>query len=554
METSADPRHRGPTHTHLRDRSASGGVLKPFDASGVFQPTGEGGGLRRLAVRGASLTVLSQGVVFAIQTVATFVLARLLTPADFGVVTMVTTFSLLLMSFGQNGYTEAVLQRDDIDHSLASNLFWINLGVGVVLTIGFAATGSVLARFYGDPRVAHVAVAMSSTIFINSTSILHLALLKRALRFSVTSANDILSNAVPVVVSIGLAWAGWGYWALVVGAVARLVVQSIGAWYLCRWIPGLPHRVPGTASVVRFATHVYGRFTLNYFARNMDNLLIGWRFGSGSLGFYKKAYDLFLLPANQLLSPISHVVLSTLSRLNRESDQYRRYFLNGLSILAFVGMGAGAGLTLVGKDLIRLLLGPGWDTAGRIFTFFGPGIGIMLIYSTTGWIHLSSGRANRWFRWVMVEFAVTGFLFFLGLRWGSGGIAAAWTASFWILTIPGFWYAGRPIHFGIAPVVAAVWKYILASLLAGCASAAIIREFSPLIAASGALGALARIATISVLFSGLYIGAVILLHGGCEPLHQVARLLPDAVPWGRSPNACPPFETVQTVSKILELN
>ena len=103
-------------------------VLKPFDASGIFQPTGEGGGFRRLAVRGASLTVLSQGVVFAIQTVATFVLARLLTPADFGVVTMVTTFSLLLMSFGQNGYTEAILQRDEMDHSwpaICSGSTWV---------------------------------------------------------------------------------------------------------------------------------------------------------------------------------------------------------------------------------------------------------------------------------------------------------------------------------------------------------------------------------------------------------------------------------------------
>jgi PST family polysaccharide transporter len=482
-------------------------------------------------------------VVFAAQMIATVVLARLLTPADFGVVAMVTTFSLLLTSFGLNGYTEAVLQREEIDHFLASNLFWINLGVGLLFAMGFAGAGSLLARFYGDPRVAHVAVGMSLTIFLAGTSVLHLALLKRALQFSVTSANDIFSSAVSVAVSILLAWVGWGYWALVAGAVARLLMQSIGAWYLCQWIPGLPRRAAGTASIVRFAMNVYARFSVNYFARNTDNLLVGWRFGSGALGFYKKAYDLFVLPANQLLSPISDVVLSTLSRLDRNSPQYKRYFLNGLSILAFAGMGAGAGMTLVGKDLIRLLLGPGWAEAGRIFTFFGPGIGIMLIYTTSGWIHLSSGRADRWFRWVVVEFAVTGMLFLLGLRWGPVGIAAAWTASFWILTIPAFWYAGRPIHFAIMPMVAVVWKYTLASLLAGCASAAIIREISALVTASGAMGAVARVVTISSLFSALYIGAVILLHGGCEPLQQVARLVSDMVPRGRSSSSCLPPET-----------
>ena len=100
----------------------------------------------------------------------------------------------------------------------------------------------------------------------------------------------------------------------------------------------------------------------------------------------------------------------------------------------------------------------------------------MLIYGTSGWIHLSIGRADRWFRWVVVEFGVTGSSFFWGSAGGPWGLPQPGVASFWILTIPAFWYAGRPIRFGITPVVAAVWKYILASLLAGCASAAIIRE------------------------------------------------------------------------------
>jgi PST family polysaccharide transporter len=276
---------------------------------------------------------------------------------------------------------------------------------------------------------------------------------------------------------------------------------------------------------------------------------VGWRFGPSSLGFYKKAYDLFLLPANQLSAPVSDVVLSTLSRLERGSAQYKRYFLNGLSILAFVGMGAGAVLTLVGKDLIRVLLGSKWEAAGQIFTFFGPGIGIMLIYTTSGVIHLSIGRADRWLRWVVVEFSVTVLLFLVGLHWGPAGVAAAWTASFWILTIPAFWYAGRPINFRVAPVVATVWRYVLASLLAGCASAAIIREISPLMTMTGVAGAAVRIASNSLLFSVLYIGAVILIHGGTEPLYRLVRLLPDMVPWNKSSSPPPPPEA-EAVSSI----
>ena len=517
--------------------------MKPFDESGAFRPTADDDGLRRLAVRGAGVTVLSQSLGFAIQMIATVILARLLTPADFGLVTMVTTFSLLLMNFGLNGFTEAVIQREEIDHSLASNLFWINVGLGLLLMIGFASAGPLLARFYGEPRVAAVAVAMSVTILFTCLSVQHLALLKRAMRFSDVSANDILARTVSVALSIFLASAGWGYWALVAGAVAIPLATSTGAWALCRWVPGLPRRGVGTGPMVRFAMNTYGRFTANYLTRNLDNLLVGWRFGPQPLGFYKKAYDLFVLPANQLSAPLTTVAVSTLSRLTGDPNQYRRYYLSALSLMAFVGMGLGADLTLVGKDLILLLLGPQWEESGRIFTFFGPGIGIMLLYYTHGWIHLSIGRADRWFRWGIVEFTVTGLLFLLGLPWGPVGIAVAWVVSFWILTIPALWYAGRPARLGIAPVIGAVWKYVLASALAGCASAVIIRGIPSLAAASGSMGAIGRIVVISVLFGALYLCAVILLHRGCAPLSQVAELLRDMVPWGRFSRSSPAVAT-----------
>ena len=165
-------------------------------------------------------------------------LARLLAPADFGLLTMVSTFSLLLMNVGLNGFTEAVLQREEIDHGLSSNVFWINAALGLLLTIGFALSGPLLARFYGDPRIARVTVAMSATIFLTSLSVQHLALLKRAMRFSVVSRNDIAARAVSVAVSIVLGWAAWGYWALVAGAVALPLATAVGAWQRVPMDPG----------------------------------------------------------------------------------------------------------------------------------------------------------------------------------------------------------------------------------------------------------------------------------------------------------------------------
>jgi len=231
--------------------------VRPFDASGAFRPVPEGGGnLRSLAVRGAGMSVLSGVLEVGVQVIAVVVLARLLAPADFGVVAMVTTFSLLLSNFGFNGFTEAVLQREEIDHFLASNLFWINAGAGLLLAVGFGAAGPLVARFYSEPRVTAVAAGISVSVFVFSSSVLHQALLKRAMRFSAIAANDVLARVISVAVSILFAWVGWGYWALVAGVVAQTLSVSLGAFILCRWAPSLPRHVAGTLSMVKFAMHV----------------------------------------------------------------------------------------------------------------------------------------------------------------------------------------------------------------------------------------------------------------------------------------------------------
>jgi len=511
--------------------------LKPFDSNGIFHPVVKAHGLRRAAVRGASVTVFAQGVSFVVQMVATVVLARLLTPADFGVVTMVTTFRLLLSSFGLNGFTEAILQREEITHSLASNLFWINFGVAVLLAAAFAALGPWMAFFYHDSAVRHVAQGMSLTILAASFSVIHLALLNRAMRFTAVSANGVVARSVYVAVSIACGMAGWGYWALVAGSVAQQVSISVGAWILCRWIPSLPRRTPGTAAVVKFAMNVYSHFSLSYFSGNTDNLLVGWRYGAGALGFYKKAFDLFTIPVCQLLAPMGAVVVATLSRFSRERAQYQRYFLSGISVLALIGMGIGADFTLVGRDLIRIVLGPSWAQAGRIFIFFGPGIGVMLLYNTHGWIHLSIGRPDRWFRWGLIEFLCTATLFAIGLHWGPIGVASAWTISFFILMVPAFWYAGRPIGFSAGSVMAVVWRFFVASVLAGGSTAWLVHAVPPFGTTPGAVGACARVISVSLLFLVLYLGAVIVLHRGLEPILQTASLVHDLLPQRGTPRA-----------------
>jgi PST family polysaccharide transporter len=298
--------------------------------------------------------------------------------------------------------------------------------------------------------------------------------------------------------------------------------------------------------MVRFAVNTFGHFAANYCTRNIDNMLVGWFFGPQSLGFYKKAYDLCVIPVGQLSDPLHAVAVPILSRLAGDPERHRRYVLRALSTLAFVGLGLGAGLALVGRDLIFVLLGPQWSESGRIFSFFAPAIGGMLLYLTYGWIHLSIGRPDRMFRWAVIEFAVLGCLFVLGLRWGPVGVATAWVVASWGLALPALWYAGRPVGLGIAAIFGAVWRYVVAAPLAGSAAAALIQRIPSIVLAPGLLGAINRGVMSGLLFTTLYLGAIVVLHGGSSPIQQVGALLRDMLPRPRPshhPDVPPPLVT-----------
>jgi PST family polysaccharide transporter len=311
---------------------------------------------------------------------------------------------------------------------------------------------------------------------------------------------------------------GWGYWALVANTVMQPLITAVCGWIFCRWRPGRPDSIKEIIPILIFATNTYGNFTLNYFSRNIDKLLIGWRYGAQSLGYYKKAFDLFALPAGQLIAPIHNVALAALSRFANEPDKYTRYYLNTLSIIAFIGMPISAILTLTGKDIILLVLGPQWTKAGEVFCYFGASIGITLIQSTQGWLHLSLGRPDRWFRWSIFECIIISCFFMIGLPFGIEGVAIAYSLSYYLLVAPCLWYAGRPIKLNIVSLISSIWRYFAAALVSGLLSFPILYKLDFVVSIFTHLHVFFRIIVASTLCLALYLIFTILFYQSLSPI------------------------------------
>ncbi|HWW75239.1 MAG TPA: lipopolysaccharide biosynthesis protein, partial [Pyrinomonadaceae bacterium] len=242
--------------------------------------------------RGGLLTVTAQGFKFAATMAATVVLARLLTPGDYGLVGMVAVVTGFIALFKDLGLSAATIQREEISQEQVSTLFWVNVGVSAAIGLLTAALAPVVAWFYGEPRLAPVTLAYSIGFLFGGLTVQHEALLKRQMRFAVLVTAEVAALLASIVTTVALAWRGFGYWSLVAGHLALSFVYMLAVWGVCGWRPGRPRRGAGVRSLLGFGGNLTGAAVVNYFARNLDNMLIGRFWGGWQLGLYAKAYQL----------------------------------------------------------------------------------------------------------------------------------------------------------------------------------------------------------------------------------------------------------------------
>jgi O-antigen/teichoic acid export membrane protein len=413
--------------------------------------------LQHAAVSGAVAMVGSKATVYLIQLTGMIVLSRLLGPGDVGLVATVNVVTAILVEFGMLRMGDAVIQTSVLTQRQMSTLFWINQVLCAVLFIGVASAGPLLAWFYGDVRITQITVALSGSFLFFGLSAQHLALLQRKMEFGKLAMANLIAVSVSDVLAITLAYRQWGYWAIVVRTVTPPVVLAGMSWLLCPWRPGMPGRLTEVRELVLFGLHSLGNYTMSYATRSLDKVLVARLFGVVALGNYSRAYNFYSMPVSILSDSVSTLAVSTLTRLRGDRARYEKYFLQALNLSAFVGMGAGAVLTVVGCDILLILLGAKWDVAARLFYYFAPGIGPGAICGAAGWLFLSSGRADRFFLWGALTSIVTCLLMIFGSLLSPAAVAIAYSGSFALLAVPGLAFAGAEMKIGARQILAAVW-------------------------------------------------------------------------------------------------
>ncbi len=413
------------------------------------------------------MSVAGRAVNVVVQFASTILLARLLSPHDFGLVAMVTALVLFAPVLVDLGTTDASTQKTHITDAEISTLFWLNVTIGGTLTVLFAAGSGFIGSFYGEPALTRVALVSSLTFILTALSIQHYALMRRAMEFPRIAIIDLSSNAISSIVSVVLAFRGWGYWALVAKPIVQSSLSAFGAWMSCPWLPGRPELSPEVKELVSFGLGVTGFTVMDTLARSADRIGLGYFNGAGSLGYFQNAFLLYDNLLNIVAAgPIHNIGIASLSKLRGNVSELRRSWHAALSSLTFFCAPTFAVLAVTGQDLVVVLLGQKWAPAGPLLCVFAIRGIANSVERTMGWLHVVAGRSDRWMRWGVFSAACHLVALMAGLPFGAMGVAIAYTVVMFCLFAPALVYSGRPIGIGVNDVLSATAPQMASAVIA----------------------------------------------------------------------------------------
>ncbi|HEY7600520.1 MAG TPA: lipopolysaccharide biosynthesis protein, partial [Candidatus Limnocylindrales bacterium] len=399
--------------------------------------------LQRRVARGVSWTILDNWGRQLLQLLVFVVIARLLAPADFGLVALAMVFVALAQLFVDQGLGDALVQRRELTKTHVDTAFWAALSLGVVLAVAGALLAIPITALLGEPVLQPVLQALSLVFVLTGLASIPMAILQRELRFRSLALRTIFSIAAGGAAGIALAVSGYGVWALVGQQLVTAAVSVVALWLASPWRPGLTFSRAHFRELFGFGANVVGSDLLNYVTRYSDNLLIGTVLGTIALGTYAVGYRI-LDAANALLVGIARkVAFPSLARLQHQPERLARTYIRMTRLTAAVILPGYIGLALVAPELIRLVFGQRWvesgPVAGLLF-LVGPAFAVQ---GFGGTLLSACGRPDITLRLRFVNAVVTVVGFVIAVPFGILAVAAAFAIRGYLMLPLQLYYQRR---------------------------------------------------------------------------------------------------------------
>lgn len=423
---------------------------------------------RASTIKGVSWSIIDQVFLQITNIFISVVLARLLSPKEFGLIGMaaiVTGFIAVIKDFGLGS---AVVQRKNIQQNELNTIFSFNIIVGFILFVAIFFSAPLLSHFYNEPALVPLIRVLAFSFIISSFGAVSDNLLLKSISFKQIFIKNLFSSIMAGTVAILMALNGFTYWSLVGQIFVSIFFNVAGSFYFSRFKPALQLNPKVLKSFWKFSFPLLGEQSMNYWVRNIDNLLIGKYLGSVELGLYSKAYSLMLLPVRQISGTIMRVMFPSFSLIQHDVAKVGKIYLKICKLVAFIAVPLMCSLAVAAYPIILLLYGSQWIAIVPIFQmlcFLGL---IQSIGTLSGSIFISQGQTAMLFKIgifcksLMITGIVVG-LFMGGLM----GVAIGYSISGLIAFIIETYFVGTIIKVPMPKIMKSIWPEVSVGLFTG---------------------------------------------------------------------------------------
>lgn len=393
------------------------------------------------------------------------VMARLLSPADYGVYAILMVFVGFFTVLASMGVAQAVVYLDHPNDRMLSSIFYLNLAVGVVLYGLMFALAYPIAMFYANTDLVQFLRLIALVFVVGALNTVQQALMEKKLIFKRVVLFDLSSQVVGAAVGLGAAFAGFGVLSLIYATLASAAAKTVLLWLGSGWRPKLMFAMTDVKTVANYCFNLTGFSIINYFSRNADNFLIGKYIGAPALGVYNIAYNIMLYPLSNVSSVIVRVLFPAMASMKHDTDRLKRAYLKVISFIALVTFPLMAGLTVVADTFVTVVFGDKWLDLAPLLIILAPVGLVQSVVTTVGTIYTARGTTGLMFKLGSWNAGVTVLSFIVGLPFGVKGVAVSYAISNMLMLYPNLKYAWNQIGLGVGEGLFALKDYLIAALL-----------------------------------------------------------------------------------------
>jgi PST family polysaccharide transporter len=389
--------------------------------------------IERRAIKGVFWTIVQSFGGRALSLAVFVILARLLTPADFGLVAMAAVFIALLEVLVQQGFADAITQREHLEPEHESTAFWTNIGLSGIVGAALWASAGWIATLYDAPELAPVVRWLSAVLPIRALVAVPVGLLQRRLEFRILAIRSILGALVGGVAGVAAALAGWGVYALVVQQLLGGLGEVLTVWGAAAWWPKLSFSVRHLREIWGFSVHLVGASILDFLNRRSDDFLIGLYLGEVILGYYSVAYRVLVVLTQVLAKTGTVVAFSAFSRLQGQPDRVREALYRSTQAASVIATPIFIGVSVVAPTAVPLIFGEQFTQSGTVLRILSL-VGVVHAVSYYNFaVYVGMGRPEIRLKLLTIHTAVNVLAFFVVVRWGIIAVAAAYVLRAYVL-------------------------------------------------------------------------------------------------------------------------